>query len=419
MPTRRVSIPVVLAALLAAASTLAACNTAAPDLPTQVAPLPTNTAPPPAPTATIPVTPSPAPTEPATASPSPTPADAGQLQFIAYVQNGQLLVTDVTGGVRGGTTQYTLEGVDDQVSDLAWSPSGEFIAYTSFAQGQPRVFVVYAVGAGTPVEIGPGANPAWAPDSTQLVFERNFNLWITPVESPEPRQLTFETDWAWGRTVFAPDGKSIITASVARFDMGASGNTQFRLEAVDPGTGARTTLPGMQALPQGLDGRLPYDLRFSRDGQRLAFSTSWHLSACAATGAYYVTDANGSNPLTLTSPSLNALLDPQKEIYYLPFGYAWSPAGEALAASSVVVDCTAFAGTRLGAQMSVIKLDGTEGLIIPGEFWSLSYDRSGAYLAAARTSTEDPMKAAVQIFSAQTGDLILDLGEGAFPQFQP
>jgi len=409
-----------LAALLATASVLAACNLAAPDLPTQVAPLPTNTAQPPAPTATaepLPATQPPAPVESPTASPSPTTTP--QLQFIAYVQNGQLLVTDVTGGVKGGTTQYTLEGVDDQVSDLVWSPSGEFIAYTSFAQGQPRLFVVYAVGAGTPLEIGPGANPAWSPDNTQLVFERNFNLWITPVESPAPRQLTFETDWAWGRTVFAPDGKSIITASVARNDMGASGNTQFRLEAVDPETGARTTLPGMQALPQGLEGRLPYDLRFSRDGRRLAFSTSWHLSACAATGAYYVTDADGHHPLTLTSPSLSALLDPQKENYYLPFGYAWSPTGDALAASSVVVDCTAFAGTRLGAQISVLGLDGTEHLIIPGEFWSLSYDRSGEFLAAARTGTDDPMKATVQIFSTQIGQLVLDLGEGAFPQFQP
>jgi WD40 repeat protein len=409
-----------LAALLAAASALAACNLVAPDLPTPVAPLPTNTVLPSAPTVTAspaPATQTPVQTESPTAPPGPT-TEARQ-QFIAYVQNGQLLVTDVTGGVKGGTTQYTLEGVDDQVSDIVWSPSGEFIAYTSFAQGQPRVFVVYAVGAGTPVEIGPGANPAWSPDNTQLVFERNFNLWITPVESPEPRQLTFETDWAWGRTVFTPDGKSILTASVSRMNMGASGNTQFRLETVDPASGARTTLPGMQALPQGLDGRLPYDLRFSRDGRRLAFSTSFHISACAAAGAYYVTDAKGNSPFTLTSPALSALLESQKEIYYLPFGYAWSPAGDALAASSVVVDCTAFAGTRLGAQISILGLDGSEGLVIPGEFWSLSYDRSGQYLAAARTNVDDPVRAAVQLFSTQTGGLVLDLGEGAFPQFQP
>lgn len=419
MTSPRALMFVALAALLGAAGALAACNTAAPDLPTPVAPLPTNTAPAPVPMATASPAPTapPAPVESPTAAPSPT--TTAERQFIAYVQNGQLLVTDVTGGVRGGTTQYTLEGADDQVSDIVWSPSGEFIAYTSFAQGQPRIFVVYAVGAGTPVEIGPGANPAWSPDGAQLVFERNFNLWITPVESPEPRQLTFETDWAWGRTVFAPDGKAIITASVSRMDMGASGNTEFRLEAIDPTTGARAVLPGMQALPQGLAGRLPYDLRFSRDGRRLAFSTSWHLSACAANGAYYVTDTDGSNPLSLISPSLGALLDPQKENYYLPFGYAWRPAGDALAVSSVVVDCTAFAGTRLGAQISIIGLDGTERLVIPGEFWSLSFDRSGAYLAAARTSTDDPMQASVHIYSAQTGDLVLDLGEGAFPQFQP
>src|SRR5689334_1224742 len=58
------------------------------------------------------------PTSPATeqASPTATQPSQAQLQFIAYIQNGQLLVTDVTNGVKGGTTQYTVAGESDQVS---------------------------------------------------------------------------------------------------------------------------------------------------------------------------------------------------------------------------------------------------------------------------------------------------------------
>jgi hypothetical protein len=52
-------------------------------------------------------------------SPTPTQPTQSQQQFIAYVQNGQLLVTNVTNGV-GRTTQYTQ--AKDQVSRHVWSP---------------------------------------------------------------------------------------------------------------------------------------------------------------------------------------------------------------------------------------------------------------------------------------------------------
>src|SRR5688500_4610310 len=106
--------------------------------------------------------------------------------FIAYVRDGQLMVTDVTGGVLGGTTQYTQPGVDDGVTDLIWSPSGEYIAYTGLVGDAQHIFVVYAEGAGTPVDLGQGAIAAWSPDSTQLAYQNQGQLWLTPFDTPAP-----------------------------------------------------------------------------------------------------------------------------------------------------------------------------------------------------------------------------------------
>lgn len=401
---------------------LAACDLAAPALPTLV---PTLSPAPATPTAMRSPT-SPAPVEPsATPPPSETPAPPtvppptpAAAQFIAYVRDQQLLVTDVTGGRAGGTTQYTLAGVDDQVLSLAWSPSGEFIAFVSLASGEPRLFVVYAVGAGTPVDLGPGLGPAWSPDSTRLVFERDGNLWLTPIDAPAPAQLTFQTDWAWGQAAFTPDGSAVIVAENARANLGASGNTFFTLKrlALD-GSGALTPLPGS---PELAGVRLPMNLRFAPDGRKLAFSTSYHYNACGAPGAHYIGDANGNNLSELVSPSLAALADPQNEVFLSAYDFAWSPASDAILAAGYVRNCKDFSGDIVGGpQLSVLGLDGTERLIVPGAFSAPSYDRTGNWFAAVRYPGLQSPDGNVQIYSAQTGELVLDLGPGNSPQLQP
>lgn len=392
-------------------------------LPATATPAPVTTVPPTAAPPTAVPSPtlepaSPTPTEPApTSAPSATPP-AEPAQFLAYVRAGQLLVTEVTGGVQGGTTQYTLAGADDQVADLAWSPSGEFIAYTSVAHGEPRLFVVYAVGAGTPVDLGPGLNPAWSPDSAQLAFERDGNLWVAPSDGGGPaRQLTFQANWAWGRPAFTPDGRALLVAETSRDFMGAQGNTSFTLKtlALD-GTGALAALPLAEPFEGG---RLPYDLRYAPAGGQIGFTTSYHVNACASGGALYVQGADGGGEHELVSPSLAALSRPGAEIYHTAYSYAWSPAGEAVAVSAAVRDCTDFAGTLLGAQLSVLGLDGAERLVIPGLLLNLSYDRAGRFIAATYYADWQNSAGRVHIYSAAEGQLALDLGDGSLPQFQP
>jgi dipeptidyl aminopeptidase/acylaminoacyl peptidase len=367
---------------------------------------------------------SPAPTE--TVFPTATELSQGTDQFLAYITDGQLLVTNVTNGVQGGTTQYTLAGESDQVTDLVWSPSGEFVAFVSSLGETPRLFYIFALGQSSPADLGPGSAPAWSPDSTSIAYIGgtfpNENIYVTTIESPAPRQLTFETNFVWGRPVFTPDGASLVVAGANRDTMGASGNTTFTLESLAlDGSGTRAPLPGAAPFEGG---RLPYDLRFSPDGSRLAFSTSYHWSACASPGAYYVSSPDGGNRQEWISPSLRSFVDPAQERFHVGLSYAWAPTGDALAVRGQVLDCQIDSPTTgqtlAGPQMSLIGLDGSERAVVPGFFWDLSMDRTGAMIAA--THFQDgfqDMDPDVEIYSVQTGQLLLALGPGSSPQFQP
>jgi hypothetical protein len=386
---------------------------------TPVAAVPTDN--PPTPTTTL--APEPIPTQEASPA-AVTPPVYGQ-QFIAYVRDGQLLVTDVTNGVQGGTTQYTVQGQNDQVTDLVWSPSGQFVAFVSAAQGEPHLFYIFALGASLPIDLGTGSAPAWSPDSQSIAYiggtYPDESIWITMIDNPVARQLTFETNYAWGRPVFRPDGQALVVAGADRNNMGAQGNTTFTLESLAlDGSGTRTPLPAATPIDGG---RLPYDMHFSPDGTRLAFSTSMHFSACASPGAYYVSQPDGSNRQELISPSLKPAIAPDKERYHVGLNYAWNATSDAMLIIGTVFDCDFNSPTMgqavAGPQMSILDMNGGEPLIIPGTFHNLSMDRTGTLIAAAHYRDYEDLHPMVEIYSAQTGQLALPLGPGNTPQLQP
>ncbi len=316
-----------------------------------------------------------------------TPPPSSSQQFLAYIRDGQLLVTDVTNNVQGGTTQYSLAGQSDQVTDLVWSPSGEFVAFVAAPQGDAHVFYIFALGQSSPTDLGPGSAPAWSPDSTSIAYvggtNPDNNIWITTIDNPAPRQLTSETNYAWGRI--------------------------------------RTPLPGATPM-SGV--RLPQDLSFSPNGTSLAFSTSSHVNACASPGAYYVINTGGGAPQEVVSPSLRAAIDPNAEHYHVGLSYDWAPASDAIVALGNVVDCNLSGPTPgqviAGPQMSIIGFDDSERTIIPGFFYGISMDRTGNLIAAAHFQNGfQDLNPNVEIYSAQTGQLVLPLGPGNTPQFQP
>jgi hypothetical protein len=336
-----------------------------------------------------------------------------------------LLVTDVSNGVKGGTTQYTVQGETDQVTDIVWSPSGEFVAFVAAPHGDQHVFYVYAVGAGLPTDLGAGSAPSWSPDGQSIAYVGGSypdeNIWITTTNNPASRQLSFETNHAWGRPAFMPDGQALIVATADRNNMGAQGNTSYGLERLEmDGSGTRTPLPGAARIEGA---RLPYDLRFSPDRTRLSFSTSAHFSACASPGAYYVSDPDGGNRQELISPSLKGSIDSSKERYHVGLSYAWSPASDALVIAGAVADCDTNSPTMgqliAGPQLSVLGLDGTEKLVIPGLLHGPSVDRTGALIAAAHYQSPADVNPMVELYSAQTGQMVLSVGSGNSPQFQP
>lgn len=372
-------------------------------------------------------TPTPEIETPTPEQPSPTPGAGpqGATQFIAYVRSGQLLVTDITNGVAGGTSQYTMPGQNDQVYDLTWSPSGEFLAYTAPVQGEGHIFYIFTQGQSSPTDLGPGSSPSWSPDSQSLVYIRgpypDDNIWMTTIDNPSPHPLSAETNHAWGRPVFTPDGSALIVTTADRLNMGAQGNTSFKLEqlALD-GSGNRAPLPGASPVEGA---RLPYDLRFSPDASHLAFSTSYHLSACASPGFYYSSQPDGSNMQQFQSPSLIDVLSAKPERYFVGLDYDWIATSDALIANGIVTDCdlnSPSMGQVIGGpQMSVLRLDRTEGLIIPGMFHSLSADRTGTLVAAAHYQSLEDQNPNVELYSLQTGQMVLSLGPGSGPQLQP
>lgn len=404
----------------------AACVPVVPTLAEQATPLSPDI-PLPAPTTTTAPLPMPSPTTTTAPLPVPTPTASAQpydqAQWIAYIREGQLLLTDVSGGVAGETRQFSVPG--GPITGLSWSPTGDMLALTAVVGLEPRLFLLPDLNGGQPQDLGTGSSPGWSPDGRALAYIAGTfpddNIWMTALDQPAPRQLTFERNFAWGAPVFTPDGSLLVVAGVNRDMLGASGNTSFALEYLMPdGSGTRTAIPDTQA-----NGRLPYDLRFSSDGSRFAYSLNYHYNACASPGVYRVGSLDGSLSQDLTSPALQAAVaDPQTD-FIMGMSYAWSPDGSALAATGLVmrVDMMAAEPCRLlaGPQLSLVGLDGSEQAVIPGQFYDISLNRDGQWIAAARHAFPPGLEdqPVVEIYSAESGELVLSLGAGERPAFQP
>ncbi len=175
-----------------------------------------------------------------------------------------------------------------------WSPDGNKLAYVSFEQGKPQVFVQEVfTSKREAVASFPGINsaPAWSPDGRRLALtlskDGNTEIYILELASRRLHRITnnyaIDTEPAW-----APDGRSLLFTS----DRG--GKPQIYQVAI---TGSEPT-----GRPRRLtfEGSYNARARFSPDGRKI---TLVH----GVNGGYRVAvmDLASGNLLTLTDSTLD------------------------------------------------------------------------------------------------------------------
>lgn len=186
---------------------------------------------------------------------------------IAYVTS----VREAGGGQRtalrvadsDGHNPQTIVASAEPILSPAWSPDGNRIAYVSFENKQPAVYI-QELTSGRRDRIGPfpGINsaPSWAPDGRQLALtlskDGNPEIYAVDLNSRQLRRLTdnpaIDTEPSW-----SPDGSQIVFTS----DRGGAPQI-YRMSA-----------SGGEARRISFQGDYNARARYSPDGKRLAFVT--------------------------------------------------------------------------------------------------------------------------------------------------
>ncbi len=112
----------------------------------------------------------------------------------------------------GDTQAQPIPGTEDAVH-AAWSPDGQWIAFTSLVRGEPEPFecqhftplgpvctqarIDYAIlerrvtivrpDGGDRTDVGPGDDPAWVPGTQRLAFRRDGQIWTSAIDGSDAR----------------------------------------------------------------------------------------------------------------------------------------------------------------------------------------------------------------------------------------
>jgi TolB protein len=175
---------------------------------------------------------------------------------IAYITKGAgrytLRVADADG--EGGQVPLTSP---DPIISPAWSPDGRELAYVSFEDRKPVVWVQdLQTGARRRVANFKGSNsaPAWSPDGSQLAVtlsrEGGSQLFLINRDGSNPRRVT-QSSAIDTEPAFAPDGKTLYFVS----DRG--GSPQIYRQPIGGGGAERVTFQGSYNVSPAIspDGR--------------------------------------------------------------------------------------------------------------------------------------------------------------------
>ncbi len=188
-----------------------------------------------------------------------------------------------------------------------WSPDGNIIAYTSYRNNNPDLFVLdLRSGRRTPISKTPGLNvaPSWSPDGQWLVLAKSggggTNLYLMRPDGSGEKRLTFGSGISISAS-FSPNGQQIAFVS----DQG--GSPQIYVMDVSGSNVQRLTFRGNYNVSP----------RWSPRGDKIAY-----VSREGGVMDIWVMDPNGGNQQRLTDgKSLNE--DP-----------SWTPGGRHLAFTS-------------------------------------------------------------------------------------
>lgn len=135
----------------------------------------------------------------------------------ASKSGGGKVLMKLVGPMERTAASETVTGELVGVPTLAWSPDGQFIAFTGLMNGKPVLGVVDKEGKAK--ALGVGYSPRWSPDGKRLLFRHDSNsnppvtaLCVVNADGSEPRKILDNENAEFGLSWF-PDGKSIVFGS--------------------------------------------------------------------------------------------------------------------------------------------------------------------------------------------------------------
>jgi TolB protein len=216
-------------------------------------------------------------------SPSWSP-DGGRLAFVSYRQGSPRLY--IYSGEDGSLKDSTPPGSELCVAP-DWSPDGRLIAFSSSSEGDSDIFILdVATGRSRQISFSRGSDtsPDWSPSGREIAFTSDRSgtpqVYIMDAEGANVRLLTgsgeFNDSAAW-----SPDGSRIAYASMI--------DGRFDILVQDLATG------GVRRLTQNAGNN--ENPRWSSDGRHIAFSSNRSRSY-----RIYTMDADGNRQEELPTP---------------------------------------------------------------------------------------------------------------------
>jgi TolB protein len=146
-------------------------------------------------------------------------AFATRIAYITSVANGDQRQVELRIADADGHAPQTIVRSEEPLMSPAWSPDGKRLAYVSFEQGKPGIYVQEVLtGRREQVASYPGINgaPAWSPDGRKLALtlskDGNPDIFVLDLASRRLTAVTrhygIDTEAAW-----SPDGRYLVFTS--------------------------------------------------------------------------------------------------------------------------------------------------------------------------------------------------------------